>query len=182
MWPFRKELLRWIEPHEFCRVSYKAGTTSFNGWSRTAACALVAGLTLTAWLVGHFVHRQPLPFWQALVLALALSWFMIYLIPWAFSFWPSYILVFDDRIKRVMGNTIQCWKLANIEAYLWRDWGDRGILVLRNKQNVHILIGVPENVPRGEINRLLAARAISELKAKDSVPDLAAFEEVLNGS
>jgi hypothetical protein len=140
----------------------------------------VAGIFLSLWSFAHLVpNRQPPPFWQALVAGSAAGWLAIYFWPWIFSFLPSYVFVFEDRIKRIVGDHNQCWKLADIRWYAWHDCDNYDMLALDHKAGI-VVFGIPRKVSRVELTRLFEAKGIPEINGKESQPPSVVFDWMQN--
>jgi len=125
-------------------------------WLQPTAALLIAGLLMMQWLVaGLDPNKQPPPIWVALPIAIAGGLAFAYGIPWLLSLFPAYITVFADRICRTVGSTGRAWKWVEISVYGWRDCGEYDLLILEHCQETQVLIGVPPEVPRSELERFL---------------------------
>jgi hypothetical protein len=163
MWPFPKKLFQWTEPRAFRQTLSKVEAQKAGWWDKPAAVLLFAALVLPLWLLAKWnPNNNPPPFWAALLVALAFGLLLGYVFPWMLSLCPTYIMVFENRICRVVGNTSQACKLPDITAYSWRDCDEYDLLVLEHREG-QILIGVPRRVSRAELEGYFAARGLEKL-------------------
>src|SRR5438270_2677076 len=161
MWLLPKRLFQWTEPKGFRQDLWKVERAYTRWWFQPASAFLWTGLFLSGWLLAKWnPNKQPPPFWAALLVALVFGLFLAYVLLWFFSLCPASIIVFEDRLCRVVGNTNQVWKVADMRAYSWLDCPEYGLLVLEHRKGTQRLIGVPRKVSRTELENFFAARAI----------------------
>ena len=162
-----KKLFRWKEPKECRRALWAVEAAKIKWWSQPVVALFVMGSLLLQWLLaGRNPNKRPPPFWVVFPVTIAGGLLFAYGIPWLLSLCPAYITVLKDRLCRVIGNTIQAWKWADISTYAWRDCGEYNLLVLEHRQGSQVLIGVPREVSRAELERFLASRGLVEVHAE----------------
>jgi hypothetical protein len=166
MWLLPKKLFRWKEPKE-CRGALLAvAVANTKWWLKPTVALLSMGLLLSQWLLATFdPNKHPPPLWAVVPLAFAAGLVFSYGFPWLLSLCPAYIMVFEDRLCRVVANTNQTWKWADIKSYDWRDCGEYDLLVLEHRKGNQLLIGVPREVSREELQRFLTSRKLEEFNA-----------------
>ena len=166
MWPLPKKLFQWKEPCECRRALQVVEAANQKWWMQPCAALLIAAVLLSHWvLAGCNPNKQPLPFVAALPLSFGGGLLFAYAIPWLLSLCPAYIMVFPDRLYRVVGDTNQAWKWADIKAYGWRDCGEYELLVLEHRRGNQVLVGVPRTVSRLEFVQFLTGHGLNEVHA-----------------
>jgi hypothetical protein len=167
MWPLPKKLFQWKEPGECRRELQAVDAANAKWWVQPAAGLLIAALLMSLWLLGRCdPNKHPPPLVVALPLSVPCGLLFAYAIPWLLSLCPAYIMVLKDRVCRIVGNTNQAWKWADITAYSWRDCGAYDLLVLEHRRGTQVLVGVPREISRLQLAQFLAGLGLEEDKTR----------------
>jgi len=164
-------LFHWKEPRECRRTLLAVAAAKTKWWHKPAVALLIAGSLLLSWLqAGCNPNNQRPPFAVVLPLSIPGGLVLAYGIPWLYSLCPANIMVFKDRLCRVVGDTHQAWKWADISAYGWLDCGEYDLLVLEHCKGFQVLVGVPRDVSRAELEHFLANRGQEEVRTESNTP------------
>jgi hypothetical protein len=160
MWPFPKKFFKWQEPKAFRQTLLRVEARQAKWWVKPLVAFLFAALGFSQWLLA----KNPPPFWAAFPTFLAFGLLFGYGLPRILSLCPAYIMIFDKRICRVVGNTHRAWELADLTAYSWRDCDEYDLLVFEHNKGAQVLIGVPPQVSRAELESFFAARGLEKVR------------------
>lgn len=162
MWPFPKVHFRWSEPAAFRRTLATVDASKARWWHKPLAGLALAGLMMTNWWPATLdPNKQPPSLGVALVMALVGMPPLVYFVAWVSQFLPTTVMVIEDRLARACGNTRLEWKFANVAAYSIRDCGDYRVLVLDLRGGRQVLVGVPPDIDREQLEDFLNRRGLS---------------------
>jgi hypothetical protein len=140
-------------------------------WCRPLIVVFLCGIQLATWGISKHLKINPdtPSLFVALLLALASSVIFVYAIPSLYRFLPSYILITDDAVMRVVGNVRQDWRFSHIAACSWQDCKEYHVMVLNMKSGGRVLVGVPCDARDADLESYLADHCLNGSKPTGTV-------------
>lgn len=167
-WLIPKTYLKWTEPKLARRTSDALEKADLPRWFRPAATLLLSGLLLLNWFLATLnPQKNPLPFMQALPIALVGGVVFVYLFPLLYRLCPSYIRVTDRYISRVIGNHPSVWKYSEIQTCRIaseRSEGGINVLEITMQKGKTSILGIAPTVDLDELHRVLTERGVSSCR------------------
>ncbi len=174
-WLFPKTYLKWTEPKLERRTRDALEKAAMPYWLRPTLLLLLSGLLLLNWLLATLnPQNNPLPFMQALFIALIGGVFFVYGFPLILELCPSYIRVTETCIHRVIGNHARVWKYSEIQVCRIVSEGTDGginILEITTHKGKTSILGIAATVSLDELEREVSERGVSVCRLDPSSPD-----------
>ena len=147
MWPFPKKNFEWREPKEFRRLSSAREDSMLRWWHRPLAGFLTSCVFMASWGIAKVIpNKHPIPFQEAFAVSLVGGFFLVYFLTWVYRIVPSLILIVDDRIFRIVGNSREEWPFKKLKEFVLFEFKDFALLVLFLRDGRHSLIGIPSEM------------------------------------
>jgi hypothetical protein len=148
-------LLKWQEPRAFTRAVHRMAARS-NWWSRPLLSVLGGLVFIGLWAIAKLnPAKTPPPFWVVCILSTSWGFFMVYIVPWVYSFIPACVKFKQKAIIRIYGGSARSIPPNNILSYEFDEM--HGYVVIRFKvlnQN-DLVCAIPSGFDLSNIERVL---------------------------
>jgi len=182
-----KKRFEWMEPGEFRRVSNIIAESQIQWWYRPLIALGCGGAMLGFWGLAKLdPKKHPPPFGTALVVAIGGALVVFYTLAWLARVLPHAVMVFDNVLARIIGNTRREWQYSYIEEYGLRHYGDFNLLVVDLRNGNQELFGIPLTVDLGALELFFSSCGLTRMSAdrerQSPTPSegVYQFESVLN--
>jgi hypothetical protein len=162
-WLLSKTYLRWCEPRLIRRARERSAAPPF--WVQPFRILAFTALILLAWFLAKFVPNvQPRPIRTLLAEALAISFTLVYVVPYLLGFLPHYVSVTEKGIGSLTVKDAVWWEYKDIESceIASRDIDGQTVRVLAIgfRKGYSVIVGVHATVSTGQLCRVLAERGV----------------------
>ncbi len=163
MWPFPKQHFEWWEPREF-RRSLKAWEASKTRWWTKPLAGCVKSRTFLAiWAMAKLAGSEQAPsLGVAVLISLPGGLFLVYFPSWVYRILPSSVMITDDRVLRIVGNSAREWKFANVQSFALMEWPESRVLAILLGDGSEPLIGVAPHLNLSALETFLSRRGLKQ--------------------
>ena len=181
-----KPVLRWQEPKAFVREKNAQELTGMRWWFRPVVVLLFAGMLWASSLRKHMDHSgdfpRLIPSASQGLLILGGAFILVYVMPWAIQFLPSYVSFGATALARSHGNTNVQVNYSQVASFSWEQRESYSVLTLvRRKGGRELRLGVPLDIPRETIHQLLIRHDALPLPAARCTTGSGAFVSPVAG-
>jgi hypothetical protein len=153
---FPKVRFKWREPKALVEVRDYHERRAFLWWHGILGVAGVAILMMPVWYLATLNPKKSPPnFGIALLLAIFLGVFLVYIVPWIIKFCPSEIRLTDNALVILRGNRHRAVKWKEIRSFTFANKDGSQVLRLNLYRGGELEIGLDPIAPSSEIQEFL---------------------------
>ena len=157
-----KVRLKWREPKGFVEERDCRERKAAIWWQQIVGIAIVVILMMPVWFLATLnPKKNPPSFEIALMLAIFLGIFLVYLVPWIIRFCPSEIKLTDDALFVLRGNRHRSAKWKDISSFTFAEECGFQVLRLNLCKGGDLELGLDSSVQEAEVRLFLEGVGVS---------------------
>jgi hypothetical protein len=157
-----KVRIKWREPKALVMQRDSRVRTTVIWWQQAVGVVIITIIMMLVWYLATLNPKKSPPSFEiALILAISLGVFLVYIVPWIVRLCPSEIKLTDDAVIVTQGN-----------RHRWAKWKDIGSCILGERDGFQVIrlhlrkghvleLGLDSTVDLPEIQRFLQGVGVS---------------------